>query len=96
MGFGEVSATLQGNLPHRRSVRPADRTKRANERWNRERMRATSKSHFWHRWFAWRPVVVSSRTGRRRVVWLQYLERRWTAEGITSGLGPRWVYRNTQ
>jgi hypothetical protein len=75
----------------RRSVKPANRTKRTGER-----MWATSKSHYWHRWFAWRPVVVSSRTGRRRVVWLQYLERRWTAEGITSGLGPRWVYRRTQ
>ena len=48
---------------------------------------------FWHRWFAWRPVFIwSSRSGTRRLVWLEYLERRWT-EGITSGLGPRWVYR---
>ena len=47
----------------------------------------------WHRWFAWRPVLVfSSRLGTRRLLWLEYLERRWT-EGITSGLGPRWIYR---
>ena len=26
------------------------------------------------------------------MVWLYDVERRWT-EGITSGLGPRWVYR---
>jgi hypothetical protein len=25
-------------------------------------------------------------------MWLQNIERRWS-EGITSGLGPRWVYR---
>jgi hypothetical protein len=47
---------------------------------------------YWHRWFAWRPVFISDRAGHRRVRWLQYVERRW-AEGITSGLGPRWVYR---
>jgi hypothetical protein len=29
------------------------------------------------------------------VVWLYDVERRWT-EGITSGLGPRWVYRRVQ
>jgi hypothetical protein len=46
----------------------------------------------WHRWFAWRPVVAHGRTGRRQVVWLQYLERKWTL-GRTSGLGPRWIYR---
>jgi len=28
-------------------------------------------------------------------VWLYDVERRWT-EGITSGLGPRWVYRRVQ
>src|SRR6516164_10914044 len=47
---------------------------------------------FWHRWFAWRPVFISRRGENRRLVWLQYVERRWT-EGITSGLGPRWIYR---
>jgi hypothetical protein len=45
-----------------------------------------------NRWLAWRPVVITDRAGRRRLVWLQDVERRWT-EGITSGLGPRWVYR---
>ena len=29
------------------------------------------------------------------MVWLYDVERRWT-EGITSGLGPRWVYRRVQ
>jgi hypothetical protein len=41
----------------------------------------------WHRWFAWRPVFV-----HRRLVWLQYTERRWS-QGRISGLEPRWVYR---
>jgi hypothetical protein len=45
----------------------------------------------WHRWFAWRPVFILSRRGKR-LVWLRYVERRWT-EGKTSGLGPRWIYR---
>src|SRR6516162_422181 len=49
-------------------------------------------TRFWHRWFAWRPVFISRRGENRRLVWLQYVERRWT-EGITSGLGPRWIYR---
>src|SRR5437667_7210783 len=55
---------------------------------------ASIRSH-WHRWFAWRPVFVSSRMGNRRLVWLQYVERRWT-EGMTSGLGPRWIYRRSR
>ena len=46
----------------------------------------------WHRWFAWRPVIIYSRAGRWRVAWLQDVDRRWSL-GITSGLGPRWVYR---
>jgi hypothetical protein len=46
----------------------------------------------WHRWFAWRPVIIYGRAGRSRVVWLQYVERIWT-EDIISGLGPRWIYR---
>ena len=29
------------------------------------------------------------------MVWLYDVERRWT-EGITSGLGPRWVYLRVQ
>jgi hypothetical protein len=29
------------------------------------------------------------------LVWLQDVERKWT-EGITSGLGPRWVYRRAR
>src|SRR5262249_9816716 len=53
----------------------------------------SASGRFWKRWFAWRPVFVfSSRSGTRRLVWLEYFERRWT-EGITSGLGARWVYR---
>src|SRR5215472_13205981 len=56
---------------------------------------ALRRSHQWHRWFAWRPVFISSRAGNRRVVWLQDVERRWT-EGITSGLGPRWIYRKKE
>src|SRR5215472_1763174 len=50
---------------------------------------------YWHHWFAWRPVFVIDRVGRRRLVWFQGVERRWT-EGNTSGLGPRWVYRRVQ
>jgi hypothetical protein len=49
----------------------------------------------WHRWFAWRPVIVYSRAGRWRVAWLQDVERRWSL-GITSGLRPRRVYRKVQ
>jgi hypothetical protein len=55
-------------------------------RWSARRWR------HWHRWFAWRPVSIYTQAREWRVVWLQYLERRWT-EGVTSGLGPRWVYR---
>src|SRR6516165_10194939 len=49
----------------------------------------------WHRWFAWRPVIVYNRAGKLRVVWLQYVERRWSL-GVTSGLGPWWVYRRVR
>jgi hypothetical protein len=49
----------------------------------------------WHRWFAWRPVIVYDQAGRVRVAWLQDLERRWTL-GTTSGLGPRWIYRRVR
>ena len=85
MGFGEASATLQGT--HHTGVALNRRKNRTATKWK--------QSHRWRRWFAWRPVVFETRTGRWRVVWLQYLERRWS-EGITSGLGPRWVYRRTQ
>jgi hypothetical protein len=40
-------------------------------------------------------VFVQTRIGNRPVVWLRYVERRWT-EGRTSGLGPRWIYRRTR
>jgi hypothetical protein len=50
---------------------------------------------YWHRWFAWRPVIVSDRAGRSGVVWLGYVERRWTLD-VTSGLGPRWIYRRVR
>jgi hypothetical protein len=49
----------------------------------------------WHRWFALRPVIVNNQTGKPRVAWLQYLERKWVL-GLASGLGPRWVYRKSQ
>jgi hypothetical protein len=39
---------------------------------------------YWHRWFAWRPVVITDRAGRRQLVWLENVERKWT-EGTTSG-----------
>ena len=58
MGFGEVSATLQGTSPHRRSVKPANRTKR-QRRWTAKECGQLANRTCWHRWFAWRPVVVS-------------------------------------
>ena len=39
-------------------------------------------------------AFVATRIGNRRLVWLQYVKRRWT-DGRTSGLGPRWIYRKT-
>ena len=47
---------------------------------------------FWHRWFAWRPILITNRWRGRRLAWLQNVERRWT-KGTTSGLGSRWIYR---
>ena len=55
----------------------------------------TQRSHQWHRWFAWRPVIVSQLGARLRIAWLRSVERRWT-EGITSGVGPRWIYRQAR
>jgi hypothetical protein len=49
----------------------------------------------WHRWFAWRPVIVYNRAAKTRVVWLEYVEWKWTA-GMISGLGPRWIYRRVR
>ena len=41
----------------------------------------------WHYWFAWRPVFIPTRSEKWRVVWLRYVERRWTlAFGTTMGL----------
>jgi hypothetical protein len=51
----------------------------------------TQRSHQWQRWFAWRPIFAIDH-GRLRLTWLQSVERRWT-EGVTSGWGPRWMYR---
>ena len=55
----------------------------------------TQRSDQWHRWFAWRPVIVSQLGARLRIAWLRSVERRWT-EGITSGVGPRWIYRQAR
>jgi hypothetical protein len=44
----------------------------------------------WHRWFAWRPVVIYSRAGNPQLVWLVDVERKRTL-GNTSGLEPRWI-----
>jgi hypothetical protein len=49
----------------------------------------------WHRWFAWHPGFLETLIGTRPLVWLQYVERRWT-EGSNSGLGPRWIYRRME
>jgi hypothetical protein len=49
----------------------------------------------WHRWFAWRPVFLQTRTGTQALVWLQYVERRWN-ESQTNGSGPLWIYRRTR
>jgi hypothetical protein len=63
-------------------------------------MQRAARYHHWHQWFAWHPVIISSR-GFRGVgrfwglMWLRYVERRWT-EGHTSGLGPRWIYRRVR
>jgi hypothetical protein len=56
---------------------------------------STATHSSWRRWFAWHPVFLQVRIGTRPLVWLQYVERRWT-EGETSGLGPRWIYRTTR
>lgn len=31
----------------------------------------------WHKWFAWYPVTISEKDGKKQCVWLQMLERRW-------------------
>ena len=31
----------------------------------------------WHKWFAWRPIVVGRYpNGRRNIVWLEYVKRK--------------------
>jgi hypothetical protein len=46
----------------------------------------------WHRWFAWRPVFLQTRTGTRSLVWLHYVERHglniWGRYGFIGGQGP--------
>jgi hypothetical protein len=49
----------------------------------------------WHRWFAWRPVILSGRGGYWGVIWLRSVDRRWT-EDINPGVGPRWMYRRAR
>jgi hypothetical protein len=56
---------------------------------------STATHSAWRSWFAWRPVFLETRIGNRPLIWLRYVERRWT-EGKTSGLGPRWIYRRTR
>ena len=57
--------------------------------------RAVIRSHHWHLWFAWHPVIIYRRSGFPRLFWLRYVDRRWT-EGVTRGLGPRWIYRKAR
>jgi hypothetical protein len=44
-------------------------------------VRATAHSE-WHRWFAWYPVIVWI-DGKRRRVWLRYVERHWGTSRLT-------------
>ena len=50
---------------------------------------------YWHRWFAWRPVVITDRAGRRQLVWLQKSKEDgpkaslavWDRDGFIGGRG---------
>jgi hypothetical protein len=41
-------------------------------RWNKPK----NNLYKWHRWFAWRPVVIEQDHGDNLVVWLETVERR--------------------
>jgi len=45
----------------------------------------------WHRWFAWRPVVMKNVDACDQWVWLEYVERK-RSHG-PYGLGQFWRYR---
>jgi hypothetical protein len=56
----------------------------------RHDLRAQSQSE-WHRWLAWRPVVVMIEEGSEYWVWLEIVERKW---GTSRYTGMRkWRYR---
>ena len=40
-------------------------------------VRAESQS-LWHRWFAWRPIVMKIDGGLEYWVWLERVERKWS------------------
>jgi hypothetical protein len=41
----------------------------------------------WHKWFAWRPVIVDSGKGYIRIAWFSYVLRR-----LAIGEADRWIY----
>lgn len=45
----------------------------------------------WHKWFAWRPVVVSEENGRYKKAWLCYVYRKMTK---VAGYDDWWWYKD--
>ena len=63
-------------------------------KWPTRRRRHALREHSrseWHRWFAWRPVVVVTEDGSENWVWLEIVERKWGASKYTGQR--KWRYR---
>lgn len=50
---------------------------------------------FWHRWFAWYPVVMTGISGHDHIVWLETIERKGTYHTYYGGDHWTWDYRGS-
>lgn len=60
------------------------------ETWEHKKERLSA----WHRWFAWRPIMMGEVDGHHIKVWLEYVCRRGALHGGWDELWWEWEYSN--
>ena len=66
-------------------------------KWKAGKTYATKIEYYtsWHKWFAWYPITIFERNGRKVKLWLEYIERkgRICMGGIYESNYYEWEYR---
>jgi hypothetical protein len=81
--------SINGRVIMRWTIESYD--EKSNRLWG-ERETQWKKECQWHRWFAWKPVMLgeSSRCANKKI-WLEWCERRLTDHFTDRGLFLRWL-----